>query len=62
MRPPAADVEVMIGPREIAEGDVPNASFVNTSLNYTHGYGVTAVSVNAVAARASRRCSSASSR
>ncbi len=45
-----ADVEVMIGPREIAEGDVPNASFVNTSLNYTHGYGVTAVSVNAVAA------------
>ncbi len=42
-----ADVEVMIGPREIAEGDVPNPSFVNTSLNYTHGYGVTAVSVNA---------------
>ena len=43
-----ADVEVMIGPREIAESDVPNASFVNTSLVYTHGYGVTAVSVNAV--------------
>ena len=44
-----ADTEVMLGPREIAEGDVPNASFVNTSLTYTHGYGVTAVSVNAVA-------------
>jgi uncharacterized protein len=43
-----ADVEVMLGPREIAEGDVPNASFVNTSLTYTHGYGVTAISVNAV--------------
>jgi uncharacterized protein len=43
------DVEVMVGPREIAEGDIPQPSFVNTSLNYTHGYGVTAVSVNAVA-------------
>ncbi|MBV8301333.1 MAG: UPF0182 family protein, partial [Candidatus Dormibacteraeota bacterium] len=43
------DTEVMIGPREIAEGDVPNPSFVNSALNYTHGYGVTAVSVNAVA-------------
>src|SRR6202140_1563934 len=42
------DVEVMVGPREIAEGDIPNGSFVNTALNYTHGYGVTAVSVNAV--------------
>src|SRR5579864_366211 len=43
-----SDVEVMIGPREIAEGDIPNQSFVNSSLNFTHGYGVTAVSVNAV--------------
>ena len=43
------DTEVMLGPREIAEADIPNASFVNTALNYTHGYGVTAVSVNAVA-------------
>ncbi len=43
------DTEVMLGPREIAEADVPNPSFVNTSLNFTHGYGVTAVSVNAVA-------------
>jgi uncharacterized protein len=42
------DVEVMVGPREIAEGDIPQPSFVNTSLIYTHGYGVTAVSVNAV--------------
>ncbi|MDQ6856942.1 MAG: UPF0182 family protein [Candidatus Dormibacteraeota bacterium] len=45
----AGDTEVMLGPREIAENDVPNASFVNTALNYTHGYGITAVSVNAVA-------------
>jgi uncharacterized protein len=44
------NTEVMLGPREIAEGDIPNASFVNSALNYTHGYGVTAVSVNAVAA------------
>jgi uncharacterized protein len=43
------DVEVMVGPREIAEADIPQPSFVNTSLTYTHGYGVTAVSVNAVA-------------
>ena len=46
----AGDTEVMLGPREIAENDVPNASFVNTALNYTHGYGITAVSVNSVAA------------
>jgi uncharacterized protein len=45
----SGDTEVMLGPREIAENDVPNASFINTALNYTHGYGVTAVSVNAVA-------------
>jgi hypothetical protein len=44
-----ADVEVMLGPREIAENNIPNASFVNSALNFTHGYGVTAVSVNAVA-------------
>jgi uncharacterized membrane protein (UPF0182 family) len=44
------DTEVMLGPREIAEGDVPNASFVNSALNYTHGYGVTAVSINQWAA------------
>ncbi|MFI5312913.1 MAG: UPF0182 family protein [Candidatus Dormibacteria bacterium] len=46
----SGDTEVMLGPREIAEGDIPNASFVNSALNYTHGYGITAVSVNAVAA------------
>jgi len=43
------DTEVMLGPREIAEGDIPNTSFINSALNYTHGYGITAVSVNAVA-------------
>ncbi|MGH7685336.1 MAG: UPF0182 family protein [Candidatus Dormibacteria bacterium] len=42
--------EVMLGPREIAEGDIPNPSFVNSALNYTHGYGITAVSVNQVGA------------
>ena len=42
--------EVMLGPREISETDIPNASFINSALNYTHGYGITAVSVNAVAA------------
>jgi uncharacterized membrane protein (UPF0182 family) len=42
------DTEVMLGPREIAEGDIPNTSFVNSALNYTHGYGITAVSVNQV--------------
>jgi uncharacterized membrane protein (UPF0182 family) len=42
------NTEVMLGPREIAEGDIPNATFVNSALNYTHGYGVTAVSVNQV--------------
>ncbi len=46
----SGQTEVMLGPREIAEGDIPNASFVNSALNYTHGYGITAVSVNAVAA------------
>jgi uncharacterized membrane protein (UPF0182 family) len=46
----AGDTEVMLGPREIAENDIPNASFINSALNYTHGYGITAVSVNAVAA------------
>jgi uncharacterized protein len=46
----SGETEVMLGPREIAENDIPNASFINTALNYTHGYGITAVSVNAVAA------------
>src|SRR5438309_9730399 len=44
-----SDTEVMLGPREIAENDIPNASFVNSALNFTHGYGITAVSVNQVA-------------
>jgi uncharacterized membrane protein (UPF0182 family) len=42
------ETEVMIGPREIAESDIPNPTFVNSALNYTHGYGITAVSVNQV--------------
>jgi hypothetical protein len=42
------DVEVMLGAREIAEEDLPNSSFVSSAEDFTHGYGVTAVSVNAV--------------
>ena len=42
------DVEVMLGAREISEGDLPNSSFVSSAEDFTHGYGVTAVSVNAV--------------
>jgi uncharacterized protein len=43
-----SEIEVMLGPREIAEGSIPNASFVNTNLNFTHGYGITAATVNTV--------------
>jgi uncharacterized membrane protein (UPF0182 family) len=43
------DVEVMLGPREIAEGDIQNSSFVNTAETFTHGYGITAVSDQVVA-------------
>ena len=42
------ETEVMLGPREIAENDIPNTSFINSALNYPHGYGITAVSVNDV--------------
>ena len=44
------ETEVMLGPREIAEADIPNPTFVNSAMNFTHGYGVTAVSVNQVGA------------
>ena len=43
-----SETEVMLAPREIAESDVPNPSFVSRSLLYTHGYGITAASVNQV--------------
>ena len=46
--PDGSDTEVMLGPREISEGSIPNATFVNRALNFTHGYGITAVSVNTV--------------
>jgi uncharacterized membrane protein (UPF0182 family) len=42
------ETEVMVGVREIAEGDIPNSNFVNDTFVYTHGYGITAVSVNQV--------------
>jgi len=44
------ETEVMIGVREIAEGDIPNSNFVNDTFVYTHGYGITAVSVSQVGA------------
>ncbi len=42
------ETEVMIGVREINESDIPSSNFINDSLVYTHGYGITAVSVNQV--------------
>ncbi|MFN2569896.1 MAG: UPF0182 family protein [Candidatus Dormibacteria bacterium] len=48
--PDAGETEVMVGPREIAEEDLPSSSFVSRHLLYTHGYGITAASVNRVAA------------
>jgi len=42
------ETEVMIGVREIAENDIPNSNFVNNTFVYTHGYGITAVSVSEV--------------
>jgi uncharacterized protein len=47
--PGGGDTEVMLSSREIASGDIAN-SFVNQSLLYTHGYGITAISVNQVGA------------
>jgi uncharacterized membrane protein (UPF0182 family) len=44
------ETEVMIGVREISEGDIPNSNFVNNTFVYTHGYGITAVSVSQVGA------------
>ena len=42
------ETEVMVGVREISEGDIPNSNFVNNAFVYTHGYGITAVSVNEI--------------
>jgi len=46
--PDGSETQVMLGPREISEGSIPNPTFVNRALNFTHGYGITAVSVNSV--------------
>jgi uncharacterized membrane protein (UPF0182 family) len=46
--PQGRETEVMIGVREIAENDIPNSNFYNDTFVYTHGYGITAVSVNQV--------------
>jgi uncharacterized membrane protein (UPF0182 family) len=43
------ETQVMLSSREIASADIAN-SFVNQSLLYTHGYGITAISVNQVGA------------
>ena len=44
--PDGSETQVMLGPREISEDSIPNPTFVNRALNFTHGYGITAVSVN----------------
>jgi uncharacterized membrane protein (UPF0182 family) len=46
--PDGTEKQVMLGPREISESSIPNPTFVNRALNFTHGYGITAVSVNTV--------------
>lgn len=48
--PDQSETEVMVGPREIKEDNLPSQTFVNKALNFTHGYGITAVSVNRVGA------------
>jgi len=48
--PDGTEIQVMIAPREIAENDIPSQTFVNRSFQYTHGYGITAASVNRVGA------------
>ena len=40
----------MIGVPEISEADIPNSNFVNDAFVYTHGYGITAVSVSQIGA------------
>jgi uncharacterized membrane protein (UPF0182 family) len=47
---PSGETQVMLSSREVAEADIPAGSFVNRSFIYTHGYGITAVSVNRVGA------------
>jgi uncharacterized membrane protein (UPF0182 family) len=46
--PDGSEKEVMLGPREISETSIPNPTFVNRALNFTHGYGITAASVSTV--------------
>jgi len=46
--PDGSETQVMLGPREISEDSIPNPTFINRALNFTHGYGITAVSVNRV--------------
>lgn len=43
-----SEMQVMLSPREISESSIPSNTFVNRALNFTHGYGITAVSVNTV--------------
>lgn len=48
-RYPAADGNdraIIISPREIEQANLPQTNFANQSFVFTHGYGVTAVSVN----------------
>lgn len=41
-----AEQAVILGPREIQQADLPSQTFGNQTFVFTHGYGVTAVSVN----------------
>ena len=34
------ETPVIVGVREINDGDLPSSSWVNTTLQYTHGYGM----------------------
>ncbi len=40
------ETTVMLGPREIEEGNLPSQTFTNQSFVFTHGAGATAISVN----------------
>jgi uncharacterized membrane protein (UPF0182 family) len=46
--PDGSETQVMLGPREISESSIPNPTFVNRAMTFSHGYGITAVSVNTV--------------
>ena len=44
--PDGSESTVIVGPREIEEANLPSQTFANQSFVFTHGAGITAVSVN----------------